>query len=175
MELTDPTGRVHMVGLGGAGMSALGRLLRGKVTALTGSDQIANSVVTALCEEGIDVWVGHRPDRITGRDGWVIRSAAVPSNDPEVVECERRGFTSLLYAEAVGRFSEGNRTLAIAGTHGKTTTTAFTVAALRGAGLDPSHLIGGEVPELGGNGYAGRDDLFVQKTGGKFTVADLAR
>ena len=66
----------------------------------------------------------------------MIRSAAALT-DPEVQECVRRGFTSLLYAEAVGRLSEGRRTLAIGGTHGKTTTTGLTVAALRGAGMDP--------------------------------------
>ena len=78
-----------------------------------------------------------------------------------VTECERRGFTSMLYAEAVGRLSEGKRTLAVAGTHGKTTTTALTVSALRAGGLDPSHLVGGEVPELGGNGHGGDDDVLV--------------
>jgi UDP-N-acetylmuramate--alanine ligase len=85
----------------------------------------------------------------------------VPAADPEVQEGVRRGFTSLLYAEAVGRLSEGRRTLAVAGTHGKTTTTGLAVAALRGAGLDPSHLIGGEVPELGGNGRWGASAEFV--------------
>ena len=64
-----------------------------------------------------------------GENGYVVRSAAVPASNPEVHECEVRGFTSLLYAEAVGRLSEGKKTLAIAGTHGKTTTTALTVAA----------------------------------------------
>src|SRR5690606_34780668 len=68
-------------------------------------------------------------------------------------------------AEAIGRLSAGKRTLAVAGTHGKTTTTALTVAAARGAGFDPSHAVGGDVPELGGNGYGGRDDLFVVEAG----------
>lgn len=153
--------RFHFVGVAGSGMSGLARLLRGTEAEVSGSDASGGAVLDRLVEEGCDVWVGCQPARIQGQDGYVIRSAAVPNSDAEVQECVRRGFTSLLYAEAVGRLSEGKRTLAIGGTHGKTTTTGLTVAALRGAGLDPSHLIGGEVPELGGNGHGGRSPEFV--------------
>lgn len=153
--------RVHLVGIGGAGMSALARMLHRAGGDVTGSDRAPGPVVDALAAEGVPVWTGGCPDRVHGENGYVVRSAAVPANDVEVALCEERGFTSLLYAEAVGRLSEGKRTLALAGTHGKTSTTALTVAALRGAGLDPSHLIGGEVPDLGGNGHGGRDDLLV--------------
>jgi UDP-N-acetylmuramate--alanine ligase len=153
--------RFHLVGVGGAGMSGLCRLLAGSGGTVSGSDAGGGPVLERLREERCEVWSGCRPERITGEDGYVIRSAAVPGSDPEVQECVRRGFTSLLYAEAVGRLSEGRRTLAIGGTHGKTTTTGLTVAALRGAGLDPSHLIGGEVPELGGNGHGGSSQEFV--------------
>ncbi len=153
--------RFHFVGVAGAGVSGLARLLAGSGCVVTGSDAGGGAVLERLAEEGIEVWTGCRPDRIGGADGYVVRSAAVPAADPEVQECVRRGFTSLLYAEAVGRLSEGRRTLAIAGTHGKTTTTGLTVAALRGGGVDPSHLIGGEVPELGGNGRWGHSPEFV--------------
>lgn len=153
--------RFHFVGVGGAGMSGLARLLAGSGCRVTGSDQSGGVVVDRLATEGVSVWTGCRPEAIDGADGYVIRSAAVPASDAEVQECVRRGFTSLLYAEAVGRLSEGRRTLAIAGTHGKTTTTGLTVAALRGGGVDPSHLIGGEVPELGGNGRWGNSPEFV--------------
>ncbi len=153
--------RFHFVGVGGAGMSGLARLLAGSGCVVTGSDASGGAVVDHLAAEGVAVWVGAQPARVHGQDGYVIRSAAVPVEDPEVQACLRLGFTSLLYAEAVGRLSEGRRTLAIAGTHGKTTTTGLTVAALRGAGIEPSHLIGGEVPELGGNGRWGRSPEFV--------------
>ncbi|MCK5944739.1 MAG: UDP-N-acetylmuramate--L-alanine ligase, partial [Planctomycetes bacterium] len=153
--------RFHFVGVGGAGMSGLARLLAGIGGEISGSDATGGSVVDCLRKEGQSVWTGCQPERIDGADGYVIRSAAVPVSDPEVQECVRRGFTSLLYAEAVGRLSEGRRTLAIGGTHGKTTTTGLTVSALRGAGRDPSHLIGGEVPELGGNGHGGKGQGFV--------------
>ena len=153
--------RFHFVGVGGAGMSGLARLLAGSGCTVTGSDQSGGAVVDRLASERVEVWIGCQPARLLGENGYVIRSAAVPPTDPEVQECVRRGFTSLLYAEAVGRLSEGRRTLAIAGTHGKTTTTGLTVAALRGGGVDPSHLIGGEVPELGGNGRWGDSPEFV--------------
>ncbi|MEE9126418.1 MAG: UDP-N-acetylmuramate--L-alanine ligase [Planctomycetota bacterium] len=153
--------RFHLVGVGGAGMSALARLLHDIGAEVTGSDAVVSEVLHNLGQEGITSWAGHRPERIRGENSYVVRSAAVPATDPEVLECERRGFTSMLYAEAVGRLSEGKRTLAVAGTHGKTTTTALTVSALRAGGLDPSHLVGGEVPELGGNGHGGEDDLLV--------------
>ena len=153
--------RFHLVGVGGAGMSGLARMLHGLGADLTGSDSTPNPTLNALAREGLRVWVGHDAARLSGSNGYVVRSAAVPLEDLDVQECERHGFTSLLYAEAVGRLSEGKRTLAIAGTHGKTTTTGLTVSALRGAKLSPSHLIGGEIPELGGNGYGGRDELFV--------------
>ncbi len=153
--------RFHFVGVGGAGMSGLARLLTGSGGVVTGSDSSGGAVTDALLAEGCEVWIGCQPARISGEDGYVIRSAAVPPTDAEVQECVRRGFTSLLYAEAVGRLSEGRRTLAIAGTHGKTTTTGLLVCALRGAGLDPSHLIGGEAPQLGGNGHGGQSPEFV--------------
>ncbi|MBL9077125.1 MAG: UDP-N-acetylmuramate--L-alanine ligase [Planctomycetes bacterium] len=153
--------RFHLVGVGGAGMSGLARLLGGCGGDVSGSDATGGAILDALLGDGRDVWIGCQPARIVGHDGYVIRSAAVPPADAEVQECVRRGFTSLLYAEAVGRLSEGRRTLAIAGTHGKTTTTGLVVSALRAAGLDPSHLIGGEAPQLGGNGHGGQGTEFV--------------
>jgi UDP-N-acetylmuramate--alanine ligase len=158
--------RFHFVGVGGAGMSGLMRLLGGIGGLATGSDASDGDLLRGLVADGCEVWVGCRPERIAGADGYVIRSAAVPTGDPEVQECVRRGFTPLLYAEAVGRLSEGRRTLAVAGTHGKTTTTALLVAGLRAAGFDPSHLIGGEVPQFcrsgrGGNGHGGGSSEFV--------------
>ncbi|HLU39016.1 MAG TPA: Mur ligase domain-containing protein, partial [Planctomycetota bacterium] len=155
------TRRVHLIGVGGAGVSGLARLLHGIGADLTASDAAASKTTDALAREGIRVWIGSRPENIHGANGYVVVSAAVPRTDPELAECERRGFKPLLYAEAVARLGEGKRTLALAGCHGKTTTTAMTVAALRGAGLDPSFLIGGEIPELGGNGHGGDSDLFV--------------
>lgn len=153
--------RVHLIGAGGSGMSGLARMLHGVGADVTGSDASLNRTVQALIDEGVPLWIGSRPEKIHGENGYVVMSAAIPRTDPELAECERRGFKPLLYAEAVARLGEGKRTLALAGCHGKTTTTAMTVCALRGAGVDPSFLIGGEIPELGGNGHGGNADSFV--------------
>ena len=153
--------RYHLIGVGGSGMSGLARLLKGIGMQVTGSDQVESRTLRNLRREGIDVWGGQDPMRIEGDKGIVVRSAAVPGTDPELRESVRRGFESLLYAELVGRLSKQKRTLSIGGTHGKTTTTAMTVAALRGAGIDPSHLVGGDIPQFGGNGHGGSNDLLV--------------
>jgi UDP-N-acetylmuramate--alanine ligase len=153
--------RFHLVGVGGAGMSGMARMLHGQGASVSGSDHTGGPLLDRLRQEGIAVWQGCQPECITGENGYVVRSAAVPAADAEVRQCVARGFTSLLYAEAVGRLSEGRRTLAVAGTHGKTTTTALTVSGLRAAGMDPSFLVGGEVPELGGNGHGGQGEEFV--------------
>ena len=92
---------MHLIGVGGAGMSGLARLLRGARSVVTGSDRSENVVFSTLRDEGIRVWSGSRPYLVEGTSGYVVRSAAVPADDPEHVECLRRGFTSLLYAEAV--------------------------------------------------------------------------
>ena len=107
-------------------MSALARLLHGIGKDLTGSDAVWSDTLGDIERAGIPCWEGHCPERIHGENGYVVRSAAVPASDAEVRYCEDRGFTSMLYAEAVGRLSEGRRTLAIAGTHGKTSTSAMT-------------------------------------------------
>jgi len=161
-----------LVGIGGAGMSALARMLHGLGVAVRGSDRADSPLLDQLRTMGIPVRVGHCgtaldwiPDSEWRSDGeaetWIIRSAAVPEDTPEFVSARRRGFLCVLYSEAIGRLSTGLKTIAIAGTHGKTSTTALTVAALHSAGLDPSYLIGGEVPSLSGNGHGGRDDLLV--------------
>ena len=152
---------VHLVGCGGSGMSGLARLLHGHGVHVTGSDLVATATVGALRELGIDVQIGHRPRLPALQDGWVIRSAAIPDDNPEVAEARRRRLPCLLYSEAVGSLSTQCRTIAVAGTHGKTSTTALTVSALRASGHDPSYLVGGEVFDLPGNGHGGTDDLFV--------------
>ncbi len=151
---------VHLVGIGGSGMSGLARMLHEIGVRVSGSDQRENPRILELRALGIDICIGEcrLPDL---QAGGLIRSAAVPDHDPEVVEARKREYTCLLYSEAVGRLSQGLRTLAIAGTHGKTSTTAMTISALRSSGLDPSYLVGGQVAGLDGNGHGGQSDLFV--------------
>ncbi len=151
----------HLIGIGGSGMSGLARFLCGMGVHVTGSDHVDSDCLEDLRGLGIQVFLGHSEKSLNFEDGWVIRSAAIPDNNPEIQKAKQRGLPCYLYAEAVGKLSEGLRTLAVAGTHGKTSTTALCVSALRAAGLDPSYLIGGQVPGFGGNGRAGSSDLFV--------------
>jgi UDP-N-acetylmuramate--alanine ligase len=156
-----PVERAHLVGVGGAGLSGLARLLKGAGVEVVGTDEKPSPVTDGLLAEGIEVRIGHRAENLRFLDGWCVRSAAVPLDNPEVREAARRGLGNLLYAEAVGNLSATCKTITVAGTHGKTSTTAMTVCALRESGIVPSHLIGGEIPELGGNGRAGASDVFV--------------
>jgi UDP-N-acetylmuramate--alanine ligase len=151
----------HLIGIGGSGMSGLARFLHGMGVQVSGSDHVDTDCLEELRELGIQVFLGHSDKSLSFDEGWVIRSAAIPDNNPEVQKARLRGLPCFLYSEAVGKLSEGLRTLAVAGTHGKTSTTALCVSALRAAGLDPSYLIGGQVPGFGGNGKAGSSDLFV--------------
>ncbi|MEZ5988098.1 MAG: UDP-N-acetylmuramate--L-alanine ligase [Planctomycetota bacterium] len=160
MALKAPVDRVHLLGIGGSGCSGLARLLHGSGVAVSGSDERDGERLQALRDLGIDVIAG--PQQLADLDGgWVVRSAAVADSDPLLLEARRREVPCLLYSEFVGKLSQGVRTLAIAGTHGKTSTTALTVSALRAAGFDPSYLVGGDVPDLEGNGHCGASDLFV--------------
>jgi len=160
IEPADRIGRVHFVGIGGAGLSAIARLMAQQGIAVSGSDASDSAVLRALVAEGIDARVGHAAEHLDGVDT-VIASTAVREDNPEIVEAGRRGLR--LWPRSAGLQSVllGGRTVAVAGTHGKTTTTAMLTCALRGAGADPSFAIGAEVPSLGSNAAKGRDDVIV--------------
>lgn len=148
--------RLHMLGIGGSGMTPFARLLNAEGHQLSGSDRNACPL---LAGEGIDVSTGDLlPEAVEG----VVRSAAVPLDHPAVVEARLRGLPVLKYARAVGMYSRSKRTLAVAGTHGKTTTTAMLSYVLRRAGYDPSFLVGGSVPQLSGPGRGRSDWLTLE-------------
>ena len=153
--------RIHCVGIGGAGMSGLARLLWAKGHRITGEDAEESPFLEGLREEGIPVGVGPGGP-IPPKTQSVIRSAAVPLDHPTMQEAARRGIRVRKYAEALPLAGAGLRTLAVAGTHGKTSTTALLAHLLVQAGRDPSFLVGGTVPHLGGSAHAG--------TGGEFVV-----
>ena len=160
IEPATELGRVHFIGIGGAGLSAIARLMAQQGIAVSGSDAQDSDVLRALVAEGIDARVGHEAERLDGVDT-VIASTAVREDNPEVVEALRRGIR--LWPRSAGLQSVllGGRTIAVAGTHGKTTTTAMLTWALRGAGVDPSFAIGAEVPSLGTNAARGTSDVIA--------------
>jgi UDP-N-acetylmuramate--alanine ligase len=119
-----------------------------------------SSVVDGLRQAGVDVLIGHDASSV-GLASLVVRSSAVPESNPEVVRAVERGVPVLKHSEMIGRLSESLRTFAVAGTHGKTTTTAMLASILIEAGLDPVVLIGGVVPRLGSGAHLGSGEFFV--------------
>ena len=153
-------GAVHFIGVGGAGLSAIARLMAQQGIVVSGSDAFDSAVVKALRAEGITCHVGHDAAHLEGVDT-VIASTAVRDDNPEVVEAIRRDLRLWPRSAGLRSVMEGHRTIAVAGTHGKTTTTAMLTCALVAAGADPSFAIGAEVASLGANARLGSGDLLV--------------
>jgi UDP-N-acetylmuramate--alanine ligase len=151
---------VHFMGVGGAGMSPLAELLLrsgGRVSGCDAKDSLALRDLEAL---GGTVFVGHGASHVTEAAALVVTSA-VPKDHPEIQAARERGIPVLKRAQALGEWVGMGTVVAIAGTHGKTTTTAMTTAILAKAGMDPTGLVGGRVNEWNGNLRFGAQDLFV--------------
>ena len=156
----DRLGRVHFIGIGGAALSAIARLMTQQGVEVSGSDAVDSPVLAALRSEGITCFVGHAAAQLDGVDT-VIASTAVREDNPEIVEARRLGLRLWPRSAGLRSVMEGRRTVAVAGTHGKTTTTAMLTCALVAAGADPSFAIGAEVAGLGTNARVGRGDLLI--------------
>ncbi|MFS0884751.1 UDP-N-acetylmuramate--L-alanine ligase [Aeromicrobium sp. 179-A 4D2 NHS] len=156
----DRLGRVHFIGIGGAGLSAIAMLMHEAGVDVAGSDGRDSEVLERLRAAGIACHAGHDAALIADRDT-VIASTAVPEDNPEVVEAQRRGLRLWPRSAALMSTMLHDRRVAVAGTHGKTTTTAMLTFALRGAGADPSFAIGAEVAGLGTNARRGAGPEFV--------------
>ena len=152
---------VHMIGVGGSGMSGAASMLLGCGARVTGSDLVAFTGMGALVNRGVRVSIGHRAEQLDHDVDLVVVSAAIPASNPELSEALRRGLPVLKYAELVGRLMARANGVAIAGTHGKTTTSAICVHLFREAGLDPSFVIGAGSPVLGGSSGTGAGPHFI--------------
>lgn len=152
--------RVHLVGIGGAGMSGIARILAQRGHVVSGSDLHEGRSVAALRALGITVTVGHAAENV-GDVEVVVTSSAVPATNPEVREAEARGIPIVPRARMLGDVLLRDRSVLVAGTHGKTTTTSMIVVALHAAGSDPTFAIGGELNEVGTNAHAGSDAIAV--------------
>ncbi|MEW6284647.1 MAG: UDP-N-acetylmuramate--L-alanine ligase [Chloroflexota bacterium] len=151
---------VHFIGIGGSGLSAIARLLLESGYEVSGSDRALTPFAEEVRKAGAQVYIGHHPRNIGGAD-WVVRSSAVPDDNPEVQAAKRAGIPVYKRADFLGRLMEDKTGIAIAGTHGKTTTTAMTAWALSKLGRDPSFIVGGVLNDLGVNARAGKGKLFV--------------
>ena len=152
---------VHLIGVGGTGMSgAAGVMLREGIH-VTGSDAQASDVTARLETMGAKICIGNRAENLPADTELVVISAAIKPDNPELAEAVRRGIPVLKYAQVLGRLMKQFKGIAISGTHGKTTTTAMTACILREAGLDPSFVVGATVGGLGGSSGAGTGEHFV--------------
>lgn len=152
--------RIHIVGAGGAGMSAIAKVLAGIGHTVTGSDLRGGSTLDRLEDFGVVTYTGHRPEDMNGVD-LVVASSAVPDDDAELVAAAASGKQVWRRPQLLATLTGRIPTIGATGTHGKTTTTALLIAALRGTGGDPSFIVGGDIVGLNTNGHFGQDDLLV--------------
>jgi len=151
---------VHIVGIGGAGMSAIARVLHGRGVCVQGSDRRASPITEALQAEGIPVFIGHAAENV-GVPDLVLASSAVPDDNEELQAARAKGVPVLRRPEFLPWLTAGYDVIAVAGAHGKTTVTGMIAKVLVEAGADPSFIVGGVMKDLGTNGRAGRSRLFV--------------
>ncbi len=151
---------VHLVGIGGIGMSAIARVLHGWGYTVSGSDMQGSDLLEALIAEGISAYPNHKAEQVAGAQ-LVVVSSAIPESNPEVREARQRGLPVVKREQCLTDLTEGKSTIAVAGTHGKTTTSAMISWVLTEAALDPTFIVGGLLQNLGTNARAGSGPHFV--------------
>lgn len=152
--------RVHFIGIGGAGMSGIARILLARGVEVSGSDIKSSSVTDNLQNLGTSIFIGHAAENINGAD-LIVLSTAISDQNPEKYAAVTQGVPMIARAQALAILMHGMKSVAVAGTHGKTTTTSMLTVALQGAGADPSFAIGGMINSSGINAYSGSGDIFV--------------
>ncbi len=155
------TRTVFFSGIGGIGMSALAQLLKGKGDTVYGSDRDESPVTELLTRAGIEVIIGQQEGNLREGTDLLVYSAAVHEDNPERMKATELGIPQMNYFELLGSVSREFRTVAVAGTHGKTTTTGMLAALLRDVGVQPSAVVGSIVQDFGSNYLAGESDLLV--------------
>ncbi|MGZ4142316.1 MAG: UDP-N-acetylmuramate--L-alanine ligase [Actinomycetota bacterium] len=159
-SIVSELGAVHLIGVGGAGMSALAKVLLARGILVSGSDLKESADLAALRALGARISIGHEPSNI-GDAETVVVSSAIRATNPELRAAEAKGVRVLHRAQLLGMLMRDRRGIAVAGTHGKTTTTSMIALILQRAGLDPTFLVGGEVNERGTNAHDGVGEWLV--------------
>jgi UDP-N-acetylmuramate--alanine ligase len=152
---------VHFIGIGGAGMSGIARIMLSRGVPVSGSDARESPAATALRDLGATVHIGHSAGNVGPAVGTVVFSTAIRETNPELVEARRRGLRVLHRAAALAGLMAGRRRVAVAGTHGKTSTTSMLTVAAQACGADPAYAIGGDLAGSGSNAHDGRGELFI--------------
>lgn len=153
--------QVHFIGVGGVGMSGIARVAHDQGMQVSGSDIKESRYTKQLREAGITVFIGQKAENIPEGDPVVVISTAILENNPELIEARRRGLEIWHRAQMLAHLGVGLDTLAVAGTHGKTTTSSMLASALDALGADPTFLIGGIVRAYGTNAHSGTGDHYV--------------
>ncbi len=160
-KLLDNIKKIHFIGIGGSGMCPLAEILRSEGFELSGSDMNESDTLDRIKSYGIPVHMGHKAENIDGAD-LVVYSAAIKETNPERAEAVKRNIPCIERSIMLGIVTRRyRRSIAVSGTHGKTTTTAMLSQILIGSGFDPSAIIGGKLPFIGGNSYVGKSDIIV--------------
>lgn len=176
VPVPDDLGTVHFIGIGGSGMSGIARILLGMGHRVTGSDLRDTSNVAALRELGAEIFIGHDAAHLGNPDTVVVTSALWPNN-PEYLLALERGIPVLHRSMALAYLTGKKRVVAVAGAHGKTTSTGMIITALLDQGIDPSFVNGGVIAALGSSSAAGASDLFIieaDESDGSFLHYDTA-
>lgn len=160
-DLLEQAKRIHFVGIGGSGMCPIAEILHHKGYELTGSDVSESDTLERIRSYGIPVTMGHRAENIEGAD-LVVYTAAVKQDNPELVAAREKGIPAVERSVMLGMVTRRySNSVAVSGTHGKTTTTAMITQICLEAGLDPSAVIGGKLPLIGGNGCVGKSQTII--------------
>lgn len=160
-HLLDNKKVIHFIGIGGSGMCPLAEILMSEGFEIQGSDMNEGETLDKIKGYGIPVFMGHKAENIDGAE-LVVYSAAVKKDNPERAEAEKRGIPCIERSVMLGIVCRRyKRSIAISGTHGKTSTTGMLTQVLIGSGFDPSAIIGGKLPFIGGNSYVGHSDIIV--------------
>jgi UDP-N-acetylmuramate--alanine ligase len=162
LEVPDLTGvrRVHMIGVGGAGMSGIARILLSRGYEVTGSDLKESRGLEELRRAGATVFAGHEGQQL-GEPDVVVISGAIPERNPELAAARAGGVPVMARIQMLAALSRGSRVYGVSGTHGKTTTTSMLAVTLEHAGCDPTYVIGGDLNEIGSGARSGAGDTFV--------------
>lgn len=160
----SPGRKGHLIGVGGVSMSSLAEVLQDMGIIITGSDMNENQNVRGVRAHGIEVFIGHRAENVGDDVEFVVRTAAVHDDNPEIVAARERGIPVFERTQAWGAISKGyNNALCISGTHGKTTTTSMCTHILMAADKDPTVMIGGTLPLLNAGHRVGRGNTIVME------------
>src|SRR5687768_3641874 len=156
----EQLGSVHFIAIGGSGMNGIASMMLSHGIRVSGCDRQDSKYLRALATQGARVYVGHRAEQL-GDATTVVVSAAIREDNPELMEARRRGLRVLHRSAAMGSLMLGHRGIAVAGTHGKTTTTAMIAHVLGGCGFDPSFVIGGALTGTATGGHLGGGDVMI--------------